>query len=480
MSKVDSSKDHSGGLAKASVTPLEVGAQSLANVAPSAVIAFAPAMMAASAGNGAWLSFLIAMIGTLAVGYCISIFARRRAGAGSLYTLARPAIGATGSFITGWALLIGAIGAAGGSLAGLSFFLAKAFGNVGIHAFDGMGGQMLLDVILVLTSAYITMVGVSIAARIAVTFETISISLIVISLIVLYFKAGHIVDHAQLTLKGLSLTGVTYAVVLGILGFVGFESAAALGEEAQDRFKAIPRAIMGSALFTGVLYIFATYSQVALFHGGAAALAKSGAPMDDLLSQHGLSGVQGFINVGFAASFMAVVIACITVAARLLFTMSHEGLLPAKLGKTHPKHRTPTIAIYAVLPFVAVPTLVVTAYHTAPLLVTTYIDTIGVFGYMLSYLLVCVAAPILMRTASAKAKTYAFVFGTVGIAVMAYVFYRNILPVPPSPFNVLPYIFLGGMVIGIAGYVVLKVKDPERALRAGTFADVADVGDVTQ
>jgi amino acid transporter len=98
---------------------------------------------------------------------------------------------------------------------------------------------------------------------------------------------------------------------------------------------------MGSAAFTGVLYIFATYSQVALFKGGASALAKSGAPMDDLLSQHGLGGMQGFINLGSAASFMAVVMACITVAARLLFTMSNEGLLPSMLGKTHPKHRTP-------------------------------------------------------------------------------------------------------------------------------------------
>jgi hypothetical protein len=101
--------------------------------------------------------------------------------------------------------------------------------------------------------------------------------------------------------------------------------------------------------------------------------------------------------------------------------------------------------VYVVLPFVAVPTLVVVAYGTAPLAATTYIDTIGVFGYMLSYLLICVAAPIFMKNASAKAKLYAMAFDVVGAALMAYVFYPNILPVPPSPLNTLPYIFLAGI-----------------------------------
>jgi hypothetical protein len=52
-------KDHSGGLARRSLSPLEVSMQSIANIAPSAVIAFTPAFMAIYAGNGAWFSFLI-------------------------------------------------------------------------------------------------------------------------------------------------------------------------------------------------------------------------------------------------------------------------------------------------------------------------------------------------------------------------------------------------------------------------------------
>ena len=77
-------EEHSGGLARRSVTPFEVLAQSVANIAPSAVIAFGPGVMALYAGNGAWFSFVIGMVLILIVAHSVAVFARRRAGAGSL------------------------------------------------------------------------------------------------------------------------------------------------------------------------------------------------------------------------------------------------------------------------------------------------------------------------------------------------------------------------------------------------------------
>ncbi|MET7300976.1 hypothetical protein [Embleya sp. NPDC005575] len=51
--------------------------------------------------------------------------------------------------------------------------------------------------------------------------------------------------------------------------------------------------------------------------------------------------------------------------------------------------------------------------------------------------------------------------------------HRNLWPVPESALNVLPYVFVGALVVGIAGYAVLRVRDPQRGDRAGTFADDA-------
>jgi amino acid transporter len=460
------------GLARRSVSTFEVGAQSVANVAPSAVIAFAPAAMAASAGNGAWLSFAIALVGVMAIGYCVCVFARRRAGATSLYAFSRLSLGPGGAFVTGWALLIGAVCIAAGSLAGAGYYTSRVLETVGVQTFAGSAGQVFLDIVLVLIAAWLTIVGVRLAARVSSALEVLSIVLIVLVLIAVLITHGEVLDLDQITLKGFDADGIVFAVVLAVLGFVGFEGAASLGAEAAEPYRAIPRAVMGSAVLAGVLYIFATYAQV-VGAGGPEALAASADPMEDLARGSGLDFLGPFLDIGFAASFLAVVMACITVAARLLFGMGKEGVLPAWLARTHPRHRTPTSGIATVTPVVAVATCAVVGAGTEPLLATTYIDTVGTFGYMLSYILICVGAPLFIRRLGAAKLAVTVLCGVVGTVVMAYVFYRNIFPVPAAPMNLLPYVFVAVLVLGIAGFAALRFRDPEAAQRAGTYAEDA-------
>jgi len=165
--------DHSGGLARRSVSAFEVGAQSVANIAPSAVIAFGPAGMAASAGNGAWFSFFLGTAIALVISYSIVVFTRRRAGVGSLYSLVRPALGPSGSFVTGWALFIGVIGIAAGSLAGAGFFASRVLTHLHIDVFEGAAGQIVLDLVLLVVGVYLTIASVRNAARVSATLEVI-------------------------------------------------------------------------------------------------------------------------------------------------------------------------------------------------------------------------------------------------------------------------------------------------------------------
>src|SRR5258708_21484024 len=61
----------------------EVLAQSVANAAPSAAVSVLPAIAFVYAGNGAWLTFLIATIAMVLIGYTVTVFARRFASAAS-------------------------------------------------------------------------------------------------------------------------------------------------------------------------------------------------------------------------------------------------------------------------------------------------------------------------------------------------------------------------------------------------------------
>jgi amino acid transporter len=453
------------------VTPFEVLAQSVANIAPSAVIAFGPGVMALYAGNGAWFSFVIGMAIILLVAQSVAVFARRRAGAGSLYSLVRPALGPWGSMVTGGALFIGVIAIASGSLAGAGFFTSAFLEGLGLNVFQPMAGQIVLDAILLAVAVYLTISGVRIAARVSATLEVLSIIVIVVMLVIVLISSGNVFDPAQLTLTGATFDGMVFAVVLAILGFVGFESAASLGEEAKDPYRAIPRAIRRGALFAGIIYIFATYVQVAAFDGGAEGLGKSPSPMDDLAAQYGLDGFVPLLSLGFAASFMAVVIACMTVAARLLFAWGNEGLLPTWFGKAHPKHRTPARAIYSIIPLVFIPMAIVLSLGVAPLGATTYIDTVGVFGYMFAYILVCIGAPIFLKRTNGKGVIITMIIGVVGAVALLYVFYRNVWPIPASPLDTLPIYFVSALAIGVLLFAILRLRKPAVAALAGTFAD---------
>jgi len=44
---------------------------------------------------------------------------------------------------------------------------------------------------------------------------------------------------------------------------------------------------------------------------------------------------------------------------------------------------------------------------------------------------------------------------------MLFVIYGSVYPVPAYPFNILPYLFLGYMVLGGIWFAVLKSKSPQ-------------------
>lgn len=65
------------GLRRGAMGGGELAAQAIANIAPSAVIAFTAAAIYTTASNGTWMSFALATVVILSVGYCISQFAKR-------------------------------------------------------------------------------------------------------------------------------------------------------------------------------------------------------------------------------------------------------------------------------------------------------------------------------------------------------------------------------------------------------------------
>ncbi len=481
---IPTSEGDGAGLKRGSLTMPEVLAQSVANMAPSAAMALLPLLVFASAGNGTWVSFLVAVLVLLCIGYCAAQFGRRINSSGSFYVWVSRALGPVYGHAAGWALELGYIATGVATIYGFAIFGGDFLTRVGLP-----GGNTAVVVALLLfdliVAAAVAVIDMGLSARTALVLESISITIILVLCVATWVNRGGIIDTSQLSLSGVTPGGIVVGIVLAIFAFVGFESAGSLGAESKNSFKNVPRAILWSCLIVGLFYLVVSYSQVFDFQGAVAkdaagkvtatGLAISSAPLPDLATRTGLGFFAYVIDLGICASMFACTLACINAGARVIYSMTHDGMGHWTLGSVHRVRKTPHVAIMAVaVPMIVVP-MITTATKTSPVDATGWAGTVATFGFMLGYALVAVGAPIFLRRIGVPSPL-TWALGIVGAVVMAFVFWANWLPqlIPGGLFPALtgayvwlPYIFLAWVAVGLAYFFFWRSRNPEKAARAG-------------
>jgi Na+/alanine symporter len=89
-----------------------------------------------------------------------------------------------------------------------------------------------------------------------------------------------------------------------------------------------------------------------------------------------------------------------------------------------------------------------------------YTGTIATFGFLFVYFLICIVAPLDLKRAGLM-KTKHVAVGVIGVALMAFVIFGSIFPVPAFPYNILPYLFVAYMLAGAGWFVMLRRKSPQ-------------------
>lgn len=445
------------GLRRGVMSGPELFAQAIANIAPSAVIAFTAAAIYTTAANGTIYSFLLATLVILAVGYCISQFAKQHASAGSLYTYVAKGLGPFGAFLTGVTLIIGCWGIAAGSLQGSVTYFTQFLNLIGLPT-SGLASDIVLTVVLGSLAILFTIRGIRVSARVSLVLELVSVAIIFGLLVLALIWAGpRALDLSQFSFEGIQPQGVAVGMVLAILGFVGFSSADALGREAKNPYTAIPRAIMWSAAGVGVLYVFSAYTQVILLGDD---LGTSASPLEDIARIIGMPEWFGpVLTFGVAASFFAVVVAPLNVVGRIFYVMGKEGVAPEQYGRTHERFLTPHRALLLFGPIAIIVDIILLTMGVAGGDILVWVDTFGTYGYMFAYSLVAVAAVVYFKKHGIRNRMVTFC-ATIAVLSMAYVLYANLFPVPAFPLNVIPYLFFIVVLAALCRYAFLVKKRP--------------------
>ncbi|WSZ34897.1 APC family permease [Streptomyces sp. NBC_00882] len=141
-------------------------------------------------------------------------------------------------------------------------------------------------------------------------------------------------------------TGLLFAVLCNS----GFEAAAVFRQEARHPDPDVPRATYLTVVFLAVLYSLGAWLFIVSF-GTHDAVAAGLDPTGSFASSVGnyLGRVASdAVYVLLATSSFAGVLANQNIAARYLFALGQDGELPKRLGKAHPRHRSPVNAALVV------------------------------------------------------------------------------------------------------------------------------------
>lgn len=449
---------------------------SLALMAPSMAANINPQGTAGTVGRAVPLAFVLATLGVLLIAYTFVRLCQRFNHAGSVYGFVGATLGPRTGVVAGWALL--------GTYTFYGVVTSTAAGIFGAAFLEGLGiwtGQppwagFAVGAVALLGVLALAISPVRGATRVLLSIEGITVALILLVCVVILVRLvggtapdGHTFDLSVFTVApGTDVSAVFLGVVFGFLSFAGFEAAATLGEEAREPRRSIPRAILGTAIFGGVYFVFVTAVEVMGFgtdEAGIAAFTASSSLLGDLGTQYVALWVGDLITIGAAISAFACALACAVSAARMLFALCRDGVGPAALARVSASRGTPAAATATVVgAMYVIIGLTWFVLGGEPFTLFVGSGTIGTLILLVVYALATVgAARLLFFSGRREVAAWEVVIPALALVLLGYTLFRNVVPYPEGAAGIFPAISAAWILLG----VVIVLARPGAARRAG-------------
>jgi amino acid transporter len=435
---------------------IETFGQSIAVIAPTLTPALNITVVAATAGVACWLSYLVGTIGVIIVALSVGILAARHAQAGAFFVYIGRSFGPFTGALAGWSMISAYIMTAIAVVEAFPIFVGNLLTAVGItKPLVPLWVFGLAQLGMICYAAYRD---IKFSSRAGLICECLSVGIIIIITCMVVGVHGTVIDPQQLAFSKFNYGSVFAGLPFVIFSFVGFESSATLAKESGNPKRNIPLAVVCCATFAGVFFTVIAYFMVFGDGDNTAAMGASASPFTDVAGRAGLSWTASIVYFAACISSFACGLACVNASSRMLYSMGRYQFLHGSMGLVHKTHKTPHYAVFFSVGIVLVAFLAL--LPAGFLNAFGWTGTIAAFGFVVVYLLMCIAAPVEMKK-TGDLKALNVLIGAIGVALMLFVIYGSVYPVPSFPFNILPYIFLGYMVLGGIWFAVLKAKSPQ-------------------
>jgi basic amino acid/polyamine antiporter, APA family len=148
----------------------------------------------------------------------------------------------------------------------------------------------------------------------------------------------------------------------------------------------MPRGLIGTLVICTLLYLLVCVVLTGMVDYKD---LSEGAPISDAFKQVGLDWAGFLVGVAAIAGLTSVILVDIVAMGRIGFALCRDGLLPASVGKVHPKYNTPAR--------LTVGTTVVVAVIAAFVPIDALAEMVSI-GTLFAFLVVALAVIVLRRT----------------------------------------------------------------------------------
>jgi amino acid transporter len=473
-----------GGLKGGALTTLEAMVVSMGFMAPSVAMFFNTPFIAQFAGAAMPLSMMLSFAAVLLVALGFSQLARRTASAGSVYAFVSNAINPRTGFMGMWLFIIGY-----GIFEAATYSIFGSFASELMNRTFGLSVPWVIPFFFIAALVYtLSVLGITQSVRGGLIFLAYEITIVTIMLLVVIFKGG--AEGNTLSVfnpaTGSGVGGVFLGMIYGIMSFVGWKAAASLGEETRNPYTSIPRALLGAVALIGTYYVFVTYAATIGFGpSGMDDFAKDTAWFDTLTRRFLGETWAPFVGIAALTGAIASAIGIHNSTVRLLYSLGREGILPRAIARVHPTRQTPWVAATLQAGFSVILGLIFGyLVFGDPATTYGYFGGLGTLAVLFVYIFINVS--VFLYFFRKERENFSVIkhalIPLVATAAVCLPIRGLLYPVPPSPYNLWPYLLAAWVVIGLVILFVITRRRPELVETMGqAFSEAgADEPDTTQ
>ncbi|WP_240194112.1 MULTISPECIES: APC family permease [unclassified Gordonia (in: high G+C Gram-positive bacteria)] len=331
---------------KGGLTTTKITVMVAAAAAPISCIAgIMPLSFAIGSGASTPMAYLIAGVVLLIFSVGFTAMSSRMSSAGGFYHYIARGLGKPPAVAASFVAIVAYIAVALTCVAGIGYF-----GSVTLEASFGWHiNWAVLSVLAVLVVGFLGYREIDLAARVLVVLMIVEVIVIVILDVSIVVHKGAAAFPLEVLTPSAMLNNGNFAIGLmfALLSFIGFESAALYGEEARDPRKTVPRATYLSVAIIALFYFFSSWIAVGAIGPDKVQETASTELVDtffNLSDQYGSHTLTNVMQVAYATSLLAAMLALHNAGNRYVFVGGREGTLPRWVGQAHPKYRTPSRA----------------------------------------------------------------------------------------------------------------------------------------